>query len=396
MDSENWRVKRDPSELPAREQTPNRGLQRRNNGADKNGSYEHRRADGSSPFQGRSRDSIRQPFDDKQAEKAVEEGRRVYVGNLPYEATVKDIELLLVDFGEGVEAINMSVDPMTGRNPSYCFVDFSTKELAERAMVEYNGRDFLRRPLKVKPGVKSGSGGGRFNKSEDTRSPSKSDDRPGLDRWRRLETPEQLNKSVTEGRRLYVGGLPRFENNADTETQITDLFESHNFKVEVVSKLIWRNESKRYEEGNNNYCFVDLASASDTDAAISALNGLERWGWRLKLSRATGTSVKLGERRRVYVGGLPEFAGQEATEEGIRELFGSFEVKMVSKLFSPREPKSEEGNRCYCFVELANEEQTDAAIGELDWKEMWGWKVRVKPALGSEKQTPATSRGWRA
>lgn len=320
----------------------------------------------------------------------------MYVGNLPYEATVKDIELLLVNFGEGVEAINMSVDPMTGRNPSYCFVDFSTKELAERAMVEYNGRDFLRRPLKVKPGVKSGSGGGRFNKSEDTRSPSKSDDRPGLDRWRRLETPEQLNKSVTEGRRLYVGGLPRFENNADTETQITDLFESHNFKVEVVSKLIWRNESKRYEEGNNNYCFVDLASASDTDAAISALNGLERWGWRLKLSRATGTSVKLGERRRVYVGGLPEFAGQEATEEGIRELFGSFEVKMVSKLFSPREPKSEEGNRCYCFVELANEEQTDAAIGELDWKEMWGWKVRVKPALGSEKQTPATSKGWRA
>jgi len=48
----------------------------------------------------------------------------------------------------------MSVDPMTGRNPSYCFVDFTSKELAERVMEEYDGRTFLRRPLKVKPGVK--------------------------------------------------------------------------------------------------------------------------------------------------------------------------------------------------------------------------------------------------
>lgn len=46
----------------------------------------------------------------------------------------------------------MSVDPMTGRNPSYCFVDLASKDLAEHVMEEYNGRDFMRRPLKVKPG----------------------------------------------------------------------------------------------------------------------------------------------------------------------------------------------------------------------------------------------------
>ena len=52
---------------------------------------------------------------------------------------------------------------MTGRNPSYCFVDFANKDLAERVMEEYNGREFMRRPLKVKPGVKSGAGKGRFD-----------------------------------------------------------------------------------------------------------------------------------------------------------------------------------------------------------------------------------------
>ena len=50
---------------------------------------------------------------------------------------------------------------MTGRNPSYCFVDFKSKEVAERVMEEYDGRDFLRRQLKVKPGVKSRTGPGR-------------------------------------------------------------------------------------------------------------------------------------------------------------------------------------------------------------------------------------------
>ena len=59
---------------------------------------------------------------------------------------------------------------MTGRNPSYCFVDFVSKDVAERVMVEYNGREFMRRPLKVKPGVKSGTGRGRFDMQQSSES----------------------------------------------------------------------------------------------------------------------------------------------------------------------------------------------------------------------------------
>lgn len=282
---------------------------------------------------------------------------------------------------------------MTGRNPSYCFVDFTSKALAEQVMAAYNGRDFLRRPIKVKPGIKSGTGSGRYDvrpkhRPEETQQP--------FDRWRRWETPEQLGDAGQEGRRLYVGGLPRFKTQEETTSQIRDLFKSGGFSVEVISKLVSAHESKKDEPGNHNFCFVDLASSSLADQALQALNGLEMWGWQLKVNKARGASVKLAERRRLYVGGLPDFAGPLATEAGIKELFQGYQIQVVSKLFPPKEDrKDEEGNHHYCFVELSDEQQTDAAIEALDWKEMWGWKVRVKPALGNSKQTtrPET-RQW--
>jgi RNA recognition motif-containing protein len=104
------------------------------------------------------------------------------------------------------EAINMSVDSMTGRNPSYCFVDFTSKDLAERMMGEFNGRDFMRRPLKVKPGVKPSSGGARFH----IQSRNGSEISPTYNRWDRLDRPESVNSASEERRRLFVGGLPAF------------------------------------------------------------------------------------------------------------------------------------------------------------------------------------------
>lgn len=49
--------------------------------------------------------------------------------------------------------INMSIDPYTGKTPSYCFVELVTKEQADRAMLKLNGKQFLGRPVKVGPGV---------------------------------------------------------------------------------------------------------------------------------------------------------------------------------------------------------------------------------------------------
>lgn len=116
------------------------------------------------------REDLRAPLDSEKAQQAIEQGRRLYVGNLRYEVTVKDVQRLFSEVADGIESINsmsflicsyqfadnlsVSVDPITGRNPSYCFVDFTTKELAERVMRDYDGQLLLHRPIRVKFGVK--------------------------------------------------------------------------------------------------------------------------------------------------------------------------------------------------------------------------------------------------
>ncbi|CZR58767.1 related to single-stranded DNA binding protein [Phialocephala subalpina] len=393
MDSGDWRVKREPSDAtswpsprprenfrtPLRDQKLRWGAER----------FQRDSPSALSPFkQEEERDGLRKPINDVKTALSIEEGRRVYVGNLPYEATTKDIESLFKDIAEGVEAINISVDPMTGRNPSYCFVDFISSKLANRVMEEYNSQMFMGRPLKVKPGVKSGTGTGRFdvrprhiqNRPESNREKN---DAFSFDRWRRLEHPEDISKAGQEGRRVYVGGLPRFDSQADANVQLRELFSG--FDVQVISKMISAPEKKRYHQGHHNYCFIDLASEDEAQRAITELDGKERWGWNIKVSVSSGTSRKLAERRRLFVSGLPEFPSQEATEESIRELFKGFDVSTVSKLCLPRDLSEGTDGHCFCFVELSNSDEMDRAMAELDWNEIWGGKVRVKPATNSRR-----------
>lgn len=81
-------------------------------------------------------------------------GTRLYVGNLLYSAQPTDVEQFFTENGFQVAQINMSTDPFTGRNPSYCFVDLETAEVASQAMAELNGKEVLGRPVKINPGVK--------------------------------------------------------------------------------------------------------------------------------------------------------------------------------------------------------------------------------------------------
>jgi hypothetical protein len=81
-------------------------------------------------------------------------GTRLYVGNLLYSAKGEDVEQFFADNGFKVAQINMSTDPFTGRNPSYCFVDLESAEEAARAMAELSGQEVLGRPVKLNPGMK--------------------------------------------------------------------------------------------------------------------------------------------------------------------------------------------------------------------------------------------------
>ncbi|TQS34479.1 hypothetical protein Golomagni_05134 [Golovinomyces magnicellulatus] len=422
MESSDWRNKRDSPtsamRLPNQKRTSFRlGTfgHRHMDGPRSHGQFSGKNDGGDSKLSGNggggSYDSLRKPINDAKVclpvlvqliiitvfttiittEQAIEEGRRLYVGNMPYEATIKDVEKLFEDLTHGIEAINMSVDPMTGRNPSYCFIDFKSRDLASQAMAVYNGREFMRRPLKVKPGIKSGTGTGKY----DIRPTQQQRDLPAAaERWTRLQSPEDQQDATNEGRRIYIGNLPRLQNYTVVNKRIRHLLKD--FNVITVSKLI----SPVDAVGETScYCFVDLATYAEADQAIRDLDGVSKFEScpkPLKVSRATGTSKKLGERRRVFFGGLPSFPDQLALEVAVRGFFEEFEVISISKLFFPRDnnSRSRQGkNDCFCFVEIETEEETDQAIAQLDGKDMWGGKVRVKPST-SIKSVEKNSRGW--
>jgi RNA recognition motif-containing protein len=82
------------------------------------------------------------------------------VGNLLYTASRTDVEALFTENGFVISGISMAVDPFTGRNPSYAFVDFETAEEASRAMEALNGMEVLGRGVKINPGVRRQEGSG--------------------------------------------------------------------------------------------------------------------------------------------------------------------------------------------------------------------------------------------
>lgn len=73
--------------------------------------------------------------------------KRIYVGNLPYDATEDQVRELFADYGT-VESVVMINDRETGRFRGFCFVEMESAA-AERAIEALDGEEFEGRPLKV-------------------------------------------------------------------------------------------------------------------------------------------------------------------------------------------------------------------------------------------------------
>ena len=129
------------------------------------------------------------------------------------------------------EHINMSIDPYSGRNPSYCFVELATKERGDRARLELNGKELLGRPIKVGPGT-ARSKNKRPREEPDQRGLSTWDNpRPVFDRWTRTDAPDHWKGYSEQGRRLFVGGLPRMPDHHTVNADIRELFKGYSVCV---------------------------------------------------------------------------------------------------------------------------------------------------------------------
>ena len=104
----------------------------------------------------------------------------------------------------------MSIDPFSGRNPSYCFVELATKAQAAQAMEYLSGQNVLGRPVKLGPGLASSRRR-----------------QPGLEAFRRdtrLDAKDHFQAYSEQGRRVWVGGLPKMGSHAAVNQGVRELF----------------------------------------------------------------------------------------------------------------------------------------------------------------------------
>ena len=91
-------------------------------------------------------------------------GRKLYVGNFPYETGEAALQELFSRAGT-VESVRVMRDMATGRARGFAFVEMSTDEEAQKAITELNeyqlgGRGLPVNEARPKPASSGGYGGG--------------------------------------------------------------------------------------------------------------------------------------------------------------------------------------------------------------------------------------------
>ena len=73
---------------------------------------------------------------------------RLFIGNLPYNATEDDIRAHFAQVGPPTQIVR-PLDRETGRARGFAFVEYGERTLAEEAVKRFDGQLFMRRPLAV-------------------------------------------------------------------------------------------------------------------------------------------------------------------------------------------------------------------------------------------------------
>ncbi|MDH3211640.1 MAG: RNA-binding protein [Myxococcales bacterium] len=86
-------------------------------------------------------------------------GKKLYVGNLPFDTTEADLRSLFEEHGE-LQSVNVISDRETGRSRGFGFVEYEDASSAEKAQRALDGHDFGGRSLRVNEAHERGAGGG--------------------------------------------------------------------------------------------------------------------------------------------------------------------------------------------------------------------------------------------
>ena len=100
-------------------------------------------------------------------------GKKLYVGNLPFQTTEGELEQLFGEMG-AVDSVRIITDRETGRNRGFGFIEMSSDEDADKAIEKFNQYELEGRALTVnearpredRGGGGGGGGGGGYRRDE--------------------------------------------------------------------------------------------------------------------------------------------------------------------------------------------------------------------------------------
>jgi RNA recognition motif-containing protein len=100
-------------------------------------------------------------------------GRKLYVGNLPFEMGEAELEALFARVG-AVDSVNLMRDQLTGRARGFGFVEMSSDEDAQKAIQQLNasqvgGRSLTVNEARPKAPRSGGFGGGDSRRRREPR-----------------------------------------------------------------------------------------------------------------------------------------------------------------------------------------------------------------------------------
>jgi nucleolin len=190
----------------------------------------------------------------------VQQGSKLYVGNLPWSCDSAQLAEICQDFGT-VEAVEVIYDQDTGRSRGFAFVTMASNDDAQRVIDALNGTEMGGRPLKVN-------------------YPQSNRDKPRFERGERPERTERRpaggNRRFDDPNKLFVGNLTW----GCDEGALQQLFSD--FGTVVDAKVVYDRDSGR----SRGFGFVTLENASEVDAAIKNLDGAEFEGRQLRVNLA--------------------------------------------------------------------------------------------------------------
>ena len=88
--------------------------------------------------------------------------KKLYVGNLPFQATEQEITNWFQQAGATVASVSLVTDKFTGQPRGFGFVEIDNDEEAARVIQSLNGQDFMGRNVVVNEArPREGGGAGR-------------------------------------------------------------------------------------------------------------------------------------------------------------------------------------------------------------------------------------------